>query len=114
MKKIEFIYRSRVQRPNLSPDERYCDGLENGFRLRDRLVTLTQDGDHVEIQVGQMRVGSITVVDDGVAESIVTGRVAGHGGSAVVLAAVDEYLAKCEPAGAWDVRLPDGTLLPLA
>ena len=28
--------------------------------------------------------------------------------------AVDEYLSKCERAGKWDVRLPDGTLLPLA
>lgn len=28
--------------------------------------------------------------------------------------AVDEYLSKCERAGQWDVRLPDGTLLPLA
>ena len=28
--------------------------------------------------------------------------------------AVDEYLSKCERAGKWDVRLPDGTLLPIA
>ena len=28
--------------------------------------------------------------------------------------ALDEYLSKCERAGKWDVRLPDGTLLPLA
>lgn len=28
--------------------------------------------------------------------------------------AVDEYLSRCKRAGKWDVRLPDGTLLPLA
>lgn len=96
-RKIEFIYRSKTTHSHLAANERWCDGLENGFSLRDRLVTLTRKGDRVEIQIGQLRAGSIAVA----------------GSDGAILDAVDEYLSKCQRAGKWDVRLPDGTLLPL-
>lgn len=97
-RKIEFIYRSKTTHSHLAANERWCDGLENGFSLRDRLVTLTIQGYAVEIQIGQLRAGGIAV----------------NGSDGAILDAVDWYLSKCERAGEWDVRLPDGTLLPIA
>jgi hypothetical protein len=75
---IQFIYRSHTTHPILGPGERYCDGLESGFGLWDCQVTLTREGSLVEIQIGQLPEGSVTVDENASDEA--------------VFAAVDAYL----------------------
>lgn len=123
--KIQFVYRSKTTRSTLARGERWCDGLENGFALRDRLVklTLTQDeaSDSIQIQIGELCIPQKIVLSSAPPAVDLPATATDADLDAVIdaeiermFALVDEYLSKCERAGKWDVRLPDGTLLPIA
>lgn len=127
--KIQFVYRSKTTRSTLARGERWCDGLENGFSLRDRLVKLTltqgEASDSIQIQIGELCIPQKIVLSaappavdlpatatdaeiNAMYDAVIDAEIER------MFALVDEYLSKCKRVGKWDVRLPDGTLLPIA
>ena len=140
--KIEFIYREQISQPEdryLSPKLRECP-----FTLLNNRVRLSWGdvSGPVQVEIGAMCAEAMTFafhkdvqlsVDAkpfalscvqqmeyfpewaSISRRLANGVfVVGDSVYVDVEEAVDEYLSKCERAGKWDVRLPDGTLLPIA
>lgn len=140
--KIESIYRETCSGPQdryLPSKLRAC-----ALPVLNRLVRLTWDDDQsgpVQVQIGDLLAGAFAFHKDvqlsvdgkplpltdvkGMADFPEWRAISGRLSDGVFVVpsggiytdpedALDEYLSKCERVGKWDVRLPDGTLLPIA